>query len=153
MVEVGDRAPDFELPDADMNIVQSAQLAGRNYVIYFYPKDDTPGCTLEAQEFTDMMSEFEAHNTRLIGVSRDTCVSHGNFRDKYGLDHPAGGCRGTAVRGLRGVAGEGEERRETDGYRAFHLHCRYGWHYPLRRVWRDPPKGHAEKILDIVRSF
>ncbi len=86
MVEVGDRAPDFELPDADMNIVQSAQLAGRNCVIYFYPKDDTPGCTLEAQEFTDMMSEFEAHNTRLIGVSRDTCVSHGNFRDKYGLD-------------------------------------------------------------------
>ena len=86
MLNPGDKAPEFELPDADMHMVSSDAFAGRRYVIYFYPKDDTPGCTLEAQEFTDMMAEFAARDTSLIGVSRDTCASHGAFRDKYGID-------------------------------------------------------------------
>lgn len=153
MVKVGDRAPDFELPDADMNIVRSGDLAGRNYVIYFYPKDDTPGCTLEAQEFTDMMSEFAAHNTALVGVSKDTCVSHGNFRDKYGLDV-------TLLADVEGQLCEaygvwqekeknGEKRMgvvrstfivDTDGVIR---HAEYG----------VTPKGHAEEIFEIVRSF
>ena len=85
MLSVGDKAPAFELPDADMNMCLSQDLEGSNYVIYFYPKDDTPGCTMEAQEFSDLLDEFVAHNTKLIGVSKDNCKSHGEFRDKYGL--------------------------------------------------------------------
>jgi peroxiredoxin len=55
-------------------------------VIYFYPKDDTPGCTMEALDFTDLQPEFDAAETDVVGISRDTCTSHGAFRDKYGLN-------------------------------------------------------------------
>ena len=85
MLKVGDQAPVFELPDADMNIMKSTELTGTNLLVYFYPKDDTPGCTIEATEFSDLMTDFEAANTRIFGVSKDNCISHGNFRDKYGL--------------------------------------------------------------------
>ena len=59
MLTAGDKAPEFALPDADMSITDSAGLSGKPYVIYFYPKDDTPGCTMEGIEFTDLMGEFE----------------------------------------------------------------------------------------------
>jgi len=85
MISPGDQAPDFELPTADMNMLVSGDLAGKPYVIYFYPKDDTPGCTMEAQEFSDLSEDFAAANCAVIGVSKDTCVSHAAFRDKYGL--------------------------------------------------------------------
>ena len=85
MLKAGDVAPDFILPDADMSMTDSATLAGSPYVIYFYPKDDTPGCTMEGLEFTELMSDFEAIGAAVIGVSKDTCVSHAAFRDKYGL--------------------------------------------------------------------
>ena len=153
MLKVGDKAPDFELPDADMNIVRAADMAGRNYVIYFYPKDDTPGCTMEAQEFTDMMSEFAAHNTALLGVSKDTCASHGNFRDKYGLDV-------TLLADVEGQLCEAYgvwQEKEKNGEKKMGIvrstfivdgggvirYAEYG----------VTPKGHAEKILEIVRSL
>ena len=85
MIKSGDAAPDFELPEADMQMVRASDLKGRPYVIYFYPKDDTPGCTLEAQEFSDLNDEFAAANCAILGVSKDTCVSHAAFRDKFGL--------------------------------------------------------------------
>jgi len=86
MLKEGDKAPLLTLPDADMTMVDMAECIGNGtVVIFFYPKDDTPGCTLEATEFSDLMDRFAAANTRLFGVSRDTCVSHGAFRDKFGL--------------------------------------------------------------------
>lgn len=85
MIAPGDQAPEFELPTADMEMMLSSDLAGQSYVLYFYPKDDTPGCTLEAQEFTDLADEFVDANCAVIGVSKDNCVSHATFRDKYGL--------------------------------------------------------------------
>ena len=85
MISLGDRAPEFQLPDADMKGFKSSDLAGKHYVMYFYPKDDTPGCTLEAQEFSDLVDEFADAEAVVVGVSRDTCVSHAAFRDKYGL--------------------------------------------------------------------
>ena len=72
MVQPGDKAPAFELPDADMNMVNSTDCEGFNYVVYFYPKDDTPGCTMEATEFTDMMPDFEKLVTAAFSQRRKT---------------------------------------------------------------------------------
>lgn len=152
MLSAGDKAPAFELPDADMNMVKDTDCDGKNYVMYFYPKDDTPGCTMEAQEF-DMMDEFVAANTAVIGVSKDTCVSHGDFRDKYGL----------TVRLLADVEGQLCEaygvwqEKERNGEKKMGIvrstfivdaggtirHALYG----------VTPKGHADQILELVRAL
>ncbi len=85
-LQAGMDAPKFELPDADMEMFSLATLRGKkNAVLYFYPKDDTPGCTMEANEFTDRDADFAKLDTVVIGVSRDDCLSHAEFRDKYGL--------------------------------------------------------------------
>lgn len=79
-------APQFELPDADMEMFRLKDLRGKkNAVLYFYPKDDTPGCTMEANEFTELEDDFARLDTVVIGVSRDDCLSHAEFRDKHGL--------------------------------------------------------------------
>ncbi|MET0094023.1 MAG: peroxiredoxin, partial [Sedimenticola sp.] len=86
MLKPGDSAPNFELPNADLEMTQLADFAGkRNLVLYFYPKDDTPGCTIEALEFSDLVDEFNELDTEVLGISRDNCLSHGAFRDKHGL--------------------------------------------------------------------
>jgi peroxiredoxin Q/BCP len=85
MLQAGSHAPDFSLPDAEMEIFKFSSLKGKAIVLYFYPKDDTPGCTMEAIDFTDMEEEFTRLNTVVLGVSRDDCISHAGFRDKHGL--------------------------------------------------------------------
>lgn len=86
VLQAGMDAPRFELPDADMEMFRLADLRGKkNAVLYFYPKDDTPGCTMEANEFTELEEDFARLDTMVIGVSRDDCLSHAEFRDKYGL--------------------------------------------------------------------
>jgi peroxiredoxin Q/BCP len=153
MLSVGDKAPDFELPDADMDMVKSSDYAGKNYVLYFYPKDDTPGCTVESQEFTDLVDTFAEHNTSIIGVSKDNCVSHANFRDKYGL----------AVRLLADVEGQLCEaygtwqEKEKGGVKRMGI-VRATFVVDVEGVIRYAeygvtPKGHAEDILDIVRGL
>lgn len=85
MLQLGSAAPDFSLPDSDMETLKLSQFRGKNVVLYFYPKDDTPGCTLEAIEFSDLENEFIKQNTIIIGISKDDCMSHAAFRDKHGL--------------------------------------------------------------------
>jgi len=86
LLQAGMDAPQFELPDADMEMFSVVALRGKkNAVLYFYPKDDTPGCTMEANEFTDLEDDFARLDTVVIGVSRDDCLSHAEFRDKHGL--------------------------------------------------------------------
>ena len=86
MLNVGQSAPTFDLPDGDMNVVSLSGYRGiNNVVLYFYPKDDTPGCTLEAIDFSDLQDDFLALDTVVLGVSMDDCMSHGAFRDKHGL--------------------------------------------------------------------
>lgn len=86
MLKVGQSAPTFDLPDGDMNLVSLGGYRGlNNVVLYFYPKDDTPGCTLEAIDFSDLQDEFSDLDTVVLGVSMDDCMSHGAFRDKHGL--------------------------------------------------------------------
>jgi len=84
-LNVGAEAPHFELPDADMQTFSLTAQHGKNVVLYFYPRDDTPGCTLEANEFTDLIDDFGSQDTVVVGISRDDCLSHASFRDKYGL--------------------------------------------------------------------
>lgn len=86
MLEIGNIAPPFALPDADMKMTDLSQFQGKqNIVIYFYPKDDTPGCTVEAIDFTNLSDDFTEAQTVVFGVSRDDCGSHAAFRDKHGL--------------------------------------------------------------------
>lgn len=85
-VEAGDGAPAFALSDQDGAVVSSNALGGQAYVLYFYPKDDTPGCTREACEFRDEHGKFERAGLRVIGVSPDKAESHVRFQEKYGLN-------------------------------------------------------------------
>jgi peroxiredoxin Q/BCP len=85
-LEIGMDAPHFELADADMETFRlSAFQNKKNIVLYFYPKDDTPGCTMEANEFSEHEEDFAEFDTIVVGISRDDCISHAEFRDKYGL--------------------------------------------------------------------
>jgi peroxiredoxin len=86
MLQKNQPAPDFSAPNQDNVTVNLADYKGRkNVVLYFYPKDDTPGCTIEANQFTALASEFAQHDTVIIGVSKDSCASHQAFIDKYRL--------------------------------------------------------------------
>ena len=79
-------APSFSVPNQNNDIVSLSDFKGKkNVILYFYPKDDTPGCTIEANQFTALASEFAAVDTVVIGVSKDSCESHQAFIDKFGL--------------------------------------------------------------------
>ncbi|MEB3172751.1 MAG: thioredoxin-dependent thiol peroxidase [Cyanobacteriota bacterium] len=84
-LQVGDAAPDFTLNDQNGASVQLSQLRGQRVVLYFYPKDDTPGCTKEACNFRDQWSVFERHGIQVLGISKDGAASHGKFIAKYDL--------------------------------------------------------------------
>ncbi len=84
----GDAAPEFDLPADGGGRVRSADLKGKPYVIYFYPKDDTPGCTKEAIGFSCVYDRFKAAGVELVGVSKDGVKSHDRFKQKHGLAFP-----------------------------------------------------------------
>jgi peroxiredoxin Q/BCP len=84
-LKIGDPAPEFTLPDQEGNPVSLSALLGQRVVIYFYPKDDTPGCTKEACNFRDRWDRFEANGIRVLGISKDGATSHGKFISKYNL--------------------------------------------------------------------
>jgi len=82
----GDRAPDFELPSSTGKPVKLSSLKGKQVVLYFYPKDDTPGCTAEACSFRDNLPKFNRIDAQVLGVSKDSLGSHAKFIDKYSLN-------------------------------------------------------------------
>ncbi|MGE5657870.1 MAG: thioredoxin-dependent thiol peroxidase [Actinomycetota bacterium] len=84
----GDLAPDFTLPDPEGNLISLADFRGRQIVLYFYPRDLTPGCTKEACGFRDRYSEYQAHNLTILGISADNAKSHNKFIQKYQLPFP-----------------------------------------------------------------
>lgn len=88
IVKVGDVAPDFTLPADDGRTVSLKSFRGKSVVLYFYPKDDTPGCTREACSFRDNLARVTSKGAVVLGVSRDDTKSHGKFRDKYHLNFP-----------------------------------------------------------------
>ena len=85
MLEEGTKAPEFTLPDKDGNSVSLADFAGKKVVLYFYPKDNTPGCTRQACAFAGAYEEFKKINAVVIGISKDSVASHQKFAEKHGL--------------------------------------------------------------------
>lgn len=86
MLKAGQVAPTFVLPDADMEVVDIAQYHGKKHVIlFFYSRDGTPACTQQAADFSDHEDEFARHDCVIIGISRDDCFRHAEFRDRHGI--------------------------------------------------------------------
>ena len=85
MLTVGEKAPEFTLQDKDGNTVSLSDFAGKKVVVYFYPKDNTPGCTRQACAFAGLYGEFQKKGVEVIGISRDSVASHGKFAQKHSL--------------------------------------------------------------------
>jgi len=82
---IGEPAPDFELPATGDRTLRLSDLRGQHVIVYFYPRDNTPGCTTEGQDFRNRLADFEAASTCILGISRDTLKSHEKFRDQHGF--------------------------------------------------------------------
>lgn len=153
-MQVGHIAPNFGLPDADMSMVKLSEFKGKkNVVLYFYPKDDTPGCTIEAIDFSDMEEEFRKSDVVVLGVSRDDCLSHAAFRDKHGL----------AVQLLADTEGEvcGKygvwQEKEKDGVKRMGI-VRSTFvidkHGILRHaLYGVNARGHAAEVLKLIKEM
>jgi len=154
MLQPGDLAPEFSLPNADMQRINLAHFRDNsNVVLYFYPKDDTPGCTIEALEFTDLQPEFETLDTQILGISKDNCGSHGSFRDRYGInvqllaDTEGEICDAYDV--WREKEAHGEKRMGI--VRSTFIVDKQG---RIRHALYDiKPKGHAARVLELVRGL
>ena len=147
MLQAGDKAPLFTLPDADGVRVALRDLLDGPVVLYFYPKDDTPGCTTQACGIRDAWSEFEAAGATVVGISPDDVASHARFRDKFDLPH---------------LLLADPDRKAIDKYGAWGEKKMYGRTYEgvlrstflvgadgrIARVWpKARPKQHAEEVL------
>ena len=152
-LDTGDAAPDFALPGAGGETIALAALGGRKVVLYFYPKDDTSGCTLEAQGFDALGEAFAAADTVVIGVSPDPVRSHDRFRAKYGLALPLASDETKAMLQAYGVWVEKSMYGRTymGVERTTMLIGRDG---RIARIW---PKvrvlGHAEAVLEAARGL
>jgi len=153
MLQLGSAAPDFSLPDSDMETLKLSKFRGKKVVLYFYPKDDTPGCTVEAIEFSDLENEFIKSNTVVIGVSKDDCMSHAAFRDKHGL----------AINLLSDEDGKVCEKykvwqeKEKDGVKKMGI-VRTTFVIDAEGILRHMQygvvaKGHATEILQLVKTL
>ena len=84
-LQIGDLAPDFTLPNQEERSVSLSSFKGKRVVVYFYPKDDTPGCTKEACNFRDCWTDFQSKNIEILGISKDSSITHTKFINKYSL--------------------------------------------------------------------
>lgn len=150
---IGQPAPDFELPATGDQRIRLSDLRGKNVVLYFYPKDNTPGCTTEGQDFRDRHADFEKLNTVILGISRDGIRAHENFKAKQSFpfellsDKEEEACRLFDVIKLKKMYG-----RESYGIeRSTFVIDAEGL---LRREWRKVKvKGHADEVLQAVREL
>ena len=154
MLQAGQHAPTFALPDADMQTVDLGKLRGRkNIVLYFYPKDGTPGCTIQATEFSDHEDEFARYDCVIMGVSPDDCLAHAEFRDSNGVsirllaDTEGEVCRKYGV--LEDKESNGQRRRSV--VRSTFVIDKKGM---VRHAFYNVnPRGHASDVLDLVKSL
>jgi len=152
-VKVGQPVPDFELPGTSDSQFRLSEMKGKTVVLYFYPKDNTPGCTSESQDFRDLYPEFSGAGAEIYGISRDSLKSHENFKAKYGFpfellsDEDESACKLFDVireKFMYGRKTMGIERStfliDTDG--------------KLAKEWRKVRvAGHAEAVLEAVRAL
>jgi peroxiredoxin Q/BCP len=148
----GDKAPDFELSAAEGKPVQLADFAGRKLVLYFYPKDDTSGCTKQAIDFNALRADFANAGTDILGVSPDSVASHLKFRKKYDLVLP--------------LASD-EAKNTLNAYGVWTQKSMYGRKYMgverttflimdgrIARTWRKVSvPGHAEEVLEAAKNL
>lgn len=149
----GDPAPPFDLPTAGGGRVSLGSLKGKRVVLYFYPKDDTPGCTLEALNFTENAKAFAKANAVVLGVSRDSVVKHDKFAAKHGLTVQLGADEDGLVTEAYGVWGEKTlyGRKFMGIERATFLIDAKG---KIAHVWRKVRvPGHVEDVLKVVNAL
>jgi peroxiredoxin Q/BCP len=152
-LKAGDMAPDFRMESDEAGVLRLADFAGQKLVLYFYPKDDTPGCTNEGKAFSALVEAFAAADTRVIGVSRDSLASHAKFRKKYGL---------------KVALGADEEGPVTEAYGVWVEKSMYGKTYMgieratfligrdgrVAQLWRKVKvPGHAEAVLEAAQAL
>lgn len=154
ILKEGNYAPDFKMNTDNDGSVNLAQFQGKkNVVLYFYPKDDTPGCTMEAKQFAEAARQFEQLDTVILGVSKDTVQSHNKFKEKFCLPFQ--------------LASD-ETGTVCDAYDTWVEKNMYGKAYmgiardtflidkqgKIRRIWRKvKPEGHAAEVLEAVRAL
>ncbi|MCI5039616.1 MAG: thioredoxin-dependent thiol peroxidase [Donghicola eburneus] len=153
MIEVGAKAPEFTVPRDGGGEVSLDSLSGQAVVLYFYPKDDTPGCTKEAIAFTEHADAFGAANAVVLGISKDTVAKHDKFRDKHGLkvallsDENSDVCERYGVwkeKNMYGRTYMGIERTTV-------LIDASG---TIARIWpKVKVAGHAEDVLEAVKAL
>ncbi|HVV93478.1 MAG TPA: thioredoxin-dependent thiol peroxidase [Hyphomicrobiales bacterium] len=146
-LEAGAKAPEFRLPTDDGGEIRLADLRGKKVVLYFYPKDDTSGCTMEAKDFTRLAPDFRSRGIAVIGVSPDSAQSHRKFKDKYALDL---------------VLAADDAKKVVQDYGVWAEKSMYGRNYMgverttflidadgrIERVWpKVKVAGHAEEVL------
>ena len=146
-LNVGDKAPDFTLPADGGGKVSLKELKGKTAVLYFYPKDDTSGCTAEASAFRDQLPDFSKVKAAVVGISRDSVESHDTFKKKYGLTFP--------------LASD-EDGKVCEAYGTWVEKSMYGRKYMgierstflidgkgvIRNIWRKVKvPGHADEVL------
>jgi peroxiredoxin Q/BCP len=152
-LSVGQKAPPFTLPATGGEPVDLLGLKGRKVVLYFYPKDDTSGCTRQAQEFQALKEEFKAADTEIVGVSADSVASHDRFRAKYALDFTLASDEHTSVLEAYGVwVDKSMYGRKYKGIeRTTVLIDRDG---VIARVWPTVKvPGHAQEVLAAARAL
>ena len=151
-LQPGDRAPDFDLPADGGGRARLADFVGREVVLYFYPKDDTSGCTSEAKAFTELAPKFAEAGAVVVGVSKDSPRSHDKFKAKYGLEVVLASDEDTAVMQAYGVWVEKSMygRKYMGAERATFL---IGADGAVRQAWRNVKvPGHAEAVLKAVEG-
>ncbi len=149
----GDAAPGFSLPTDDGKTVTLDSFQGRKLVLYFYPKDNTPGCTTEARDFSQLSDDFAAADATVLGVSKDSLKKHENFRSKHDLAIRLGSDADGNVCETYGVWGEKKMYGKTfmGITRATFLIDRDG---RIARIWpKVRVKGHAEEVLEAARAL
>jgi len=152
-VNLQQTVPDFELPSTGDKTIRLSDLHGKNVLIYFYPKDNTPGCTLEGQNFRDHIETFNAHNTLIFGISRDSVRAHENFKEKQQFPFDLLSDADETVCNLFGVMQlKKNYGREYMGIvRSTFLIDTEG---KLIHEWRNVKvKQHIDEVLDVVKNL
>jgi peroxiredoxin Q/BCP len=153
MIEEGKKAPDFELPSSDGGEVKLKDLRGKTVVLYFYPKDDTPGCTREACAFRDNQAALKKKGVVVLGLSGDSIASHDKFKAKYKLNFPLLSDPDKAVAKKYGAWGEKVlyGKKSVGMIRSTFVIDGEG---VVRKVFpRVKVDGHAEKVLEVVKEL
>ena len=151
--DVGDAMPDVALETPAGGTVRASDFRGRKLVLFFYPKDDTPGCTVENKDFSALLTEFEAAGTAVLGVSKDPPTRHAKFAAKHGLTAPLATDADAGLSDALGVWGEKSlyGRLFMGMHRTTYLVDAEG---RIARVWRKVKvKGHAAEVLEAARAL